>query len=574
MFDLQFPRLTATFLKWVAVPYKRILSVSPYCLVGSAVSALVSQMAMVVSFFLPLKVVFLLNADEVPSYIANVLPGVSLGQLLGILIVVSIGSYFLSLSANRYAEMLSSKGGDEVIVSASKLTLFSDQDEVARKAYYRFGSLLAGLLFLVVSLSLFWFFYHALFWIVAISLVVCFLFITLACRISETFAGRFSTSLHSSVSQIYGVLFLFVFGLMVLHIVYLGEVNVYLSLVAVLLVRQLLQRLTSSTLDAVLLFRQKEKIDALFLWDHSPVTFLSSRDESFVEVIGSTESPSWTSTLDDIVKAHGVSGVGDRSPRVIFLQSSIVDIVLFLVVYDSKKFLLKLYAGRHHLLSVRESDLLTGHGNLPPSLDLLFVSEVSGFKAHFYPISQGAEVPDVVNFKERRDLFRSKNFSCSPGDEILKKYLRSHLLLPDRIKEWQRVLSLGVFSEALEGWEAYDFITRSSAALVELPLHYVTPDVTNDSLVTIGDDEVVCFHWERWSIEPVGFGLSVPELDVGHLQKILDSSQCGDLGVHAVRLCGLISVVESHLNNQKFKVAGDFLALAKQCLEEMEAERV
>ncbi|SHK31999.1 hypothetical protein [Halomonas caseinilytica] len=566
--DRSFFYLTLTFLKWVVVPYKRVLAISPYCLVGSAVSALVSQMAMVVSFFLPLKVVFLLNADEVPSYIAHVFPGVTLGELLAILVAVSIGSYFVFLAANRYAETLSSRGGNEVVASSSKLTLFSDQDEVARRAYHRFGSLLAGLFFLVVSLLLFWFFYHALFWIVALLLVACFLFVALAFRVSDRVVESFSTSLHSSVSQVYGVLFLFVFGLMVLHIIYLGEVNVYLSLVAVLLVRQLFQRLTNSTLDAVLLFRQKEKINALFLRDHAPVTSLNSREEPFVEVIGSAESFFWTSTLDDVMKAHGALGTGEGVPRVVFLQSSIVDIVLFLIVYDSKRFLLKLYAGRHHLLSVRECDLLTGHEETLPSLDLLFVSEVRGFKAHFYTIPEGAEVPSFVEFKERRDLFRRESFSCLPDDEILKKYFRSHLLLPDRVKGWYSALSLNVFSSSLEGWEASDFIAHVVAVLVDLPLHYVTPDVTNDSLVTVGD-EVVCLHWERWSIEPVGFGLSVPELEVGHLQKVLSSSRHNDIDWHAVRLCGLISVIETHINNQKFKMASDFVVLARQCLEEI-----
>ncbi|MBW5799442.1 hypothetical protein [Halomonas elongata] len=569
----QFLHLTGKFLKWVVVPYKRILSISPYCLLGSAALALLSQVAMVVSFFLPLKIVFLLSADEVPVYISRVFPGVSLGQLLAILVAVSIGSYFLFLSANRYAEILSSKGGEDVVASASKLTLFSDQDEVARRAYFRFGSLLAGVLFLVFSLCLFWFFYHILFWIILFLLASCFFFIALVCHVNDGFIERFSSSLSSSVSQVYGVLFLFVFGLMVLHIVYLQEVNVYLSLVAVLLVRQLLQRLTTSTLDAVLLFRQKEKINALFLRDHPPVTSLTPHEGSCVELISAAESYRWRVVLGEVMKGHDVSGVDGELPKVSLLQSSIVDIVVFLVAWGEREFLLKLYAGRHQLLSVRESDLLTNSERNLPSLGFVFASEVSGFKAHFYSIPEGGFSSDCTDFKARRDLFRARSFNCTPSEGILVKYMRSHLILADRVKEWNVYLSLSIFSGALEGWDVSDFISKVSSVLSELPLHYVTPDVTNDSLVTVGD-EVVCLHWERWSIEPVGFGLSVPELEVGHLKKVLDTSRCHDLELHAVRLCGLAAIVEGHLNNQKFKAACDFLALAKQCLEEMDEERV
>lgn len=563
-----------TFFDWAARVYCRIFSISPFYLLLSVVSSLVAQLAMVLSFFLPLKVIFLFGSDHVPPYFEGIAPEASLTDLIVILVFLSAVFYFLFLGANRYSEILSAKGASKVEEATSKLALFSNQNEIALRSYFRFGNVLAAIFFLAACLIVFSIFYFNLFVISIICIGMTALFISLMLR------GRGRISLHASsssgpfISKVYGVLFLIVFFVMVLDLVYISDVGVYVALVCLLLVRQLFQRMTTATLDAVLLVRQKEKVDAIF-FSKNNFSEVQKDKSSVLDFCKSEYLPELYCQIAGTLGLNEVKVNDFLEDDIRIVQSSLVDILLVVFNVSGSWYLVKLFEERHDLLAMRESDLLYSVEDQIPALDLVKVSSIGGVKAHFYFIAEACNLDSVLKteltFKQRRDLFRARTFGFSPPGELLSRYLRSHLTLPDRVESLSDILNLSIYRQYLGDWTGDELLRSASELLKKLPMHVTTNDITADSLLQV-DDEVVCVHWERWSIEPLGFGLSLPELELKHLQGLLNVAGLPRLDPGLVRLCGLFAILEGQLANQKLITAKDTLALIVACTDRLRAQ--
>lgn len=561
------------FFSWAASVYKRLFYITPYLLSVSVVCSLVAQMSMVVSFFLPLKIVYLLGSGTTPHYFLSFMPDASLYEFIAMLVVLSVMFYMLFWGASHYSEACSSKGASKVVLATSKLTLFSNQEEVSGRSYLRFSNFLAAVVFLLFSLMFFGFFYiRFLTAFLAVGAVLFFL-VTILLRCSDLFHKRVVEAVSPLVTQIYGCYFLVLFSWMVFDISYYSSVSVYVALACLLLVRQLFQRMTTATIDAVLLYRDKVKISSLFFKHYSSVESAEAAAGSVIDIC-LEENIVACAKHAYYIASGGVDdkfryGELERNPDISVLQSSIVDVVMFSSNHDQETILVKAYSERQKLLSMRETDLLYSLDSRFPSLELVAIDSFKGFKIHIYRIL-GSNENECSDFAKKRTLLRCELLGIRPPEDYLKKYLRSHSLLARRVFLWRDVLSISVFSENFQRFSLDEVLNKSSEYLSDLPMSITTGDVTPDSLRMISESEVVCLHWERWSIEPVGFGYVAPELEISHLEFLVGESGVSGIDPLKMRLCGLLSILEVQIKSQKLLAARDNLALIVSCIEEIE----
>jgi|GEM_PF-6518683 len=557
-------------LVWAIAVLRRILRISPYRLLGSVVLSLVAQVSMVLSFFLPLKVIFLLGARDVPSYFSAVLPDASLTDLIGVLVFLAAVFYFIFLGANHYSEQLSSAGASKVIDATSKLPLFTNQNEIAFRSYLRIGNLLAATLFLTSTLAIFSAFYLQLFLIFSACLVGSFLIVSGLFRLRTDFFLRAKQLPGPFISQVYGILFLVVFSFMVFDLLHENNVNVYVALACLLLVRQLLQRLTTATLDVVLLARQTDKISALFFTNSKCLHDLRDNEKSINKLYSSASMSGVVGDISNLVIEPELS-VGSLDPSDIsFIQSSLVDVVLISVNFDHQSFLIKVFDDRHQLLAERENDLVCGMGQGQLLGRFHAIGQVIGFRAHVYKFEHELMPNEDTEFKERRDFFRVECFKNPPQKEVVDRYFLSHVSLADRLNDLAELLGSPILAESMGEWTVDGLLGVSAKVIRTLPLRLCTPDVTTDSLRELGNHTVVCLHWERWSIDLLGFGLSLPELELAHLKKLLSEAGLGEVDVRLVRLCGLFGVLEGQLKNQKLASARETLSTITKSVEALD----
>ncbi len=560
------------YLVWMRLLLSRILTVSPFRFMASIFLSLTAQLAMIISFFLPLKIVFLLGTDQVPSYLDGVVPISSVSELIVVLMILSALSYFVFIGANRYAEALSAAGAQKLVEATSKLTLFQNQDELALRSYLRVGNFFAAVLFLAFSLAVFLVFYFNLFLIFLLCGMGLLGLLFILFRVSQKSRISIEKTPGPFISQVYGVFFIVLFSFMVADIAFWSDVGFYVSLICLLLVRQLLQRMTTATTDSVLLFRQLEQVNSIFLdADLKDAGSGNNKAAPLMDILSDGALFKFVrqvfSKLD-----RDVDGLElDAGFDVEYIQSSLVDVLSLLVRVEAGDFIIKVFHDRHKLLAIRESDLL-----LSITDDDLFLSElkviesVEGYRVHVFRLSARLERGHGLSFKSRRDEFRVRCFSARPDFQFVERYRLTHSLLAARISDLAHVLRFPMFKELFAEYPIARFVELAESTLGELPITLCPSDITDDSLMVLDEGAVINLHWERWAFEPIGFGLTLPELDLPHLRLLLSRSGCHELQVEKVRLCGLLCIVEQQIKNQKFSMAKETVSLALQTIEKLD----
>jgi len=563
------------FLSWVKLISKRILAISPYRFFLSIVLSLFAQLAMVVSFFLPLKVVFLLSNDEVPAYFDQIYSFSSINQLIAVLVFFSALSYFLFLAGNRYAEYLSAEGARKVVASISKLTLFQNQDELARRSYLRIGKVCAAILFLMFSLGLFSFFYLSLFFIFTLCSIAALGILQLLFLIRPRLLTKTASSPGPFVLQLYGVFFIVLFGFMVTDLLLWSDVGVYVALVCLLLVRQLLQRLTMASIDGVILHGAKERVNQIFLRDvELPPEPEKLRVGSITSILNADDSRQFAKKVIGKVDNSASPLVISEDLDVGFLQSSIVDVVTLRVTWGSRHFLMKLFESRHQLLADRETELLL---NLPSDVTAFGFSNLElsdSRKVHVFEFSKPLELSPGKDFKSLRDAFRLKCFDMSLSDQFLERYSSSHVFVWSRLQSFRYVFKFPIFDGLFSTLTSREFLAEIEVNLKRLPIVLCPQDVTSDSLLVLDGDDVTNMHWERWSLEPVGFGLTEPELASSNLGRLLDRSAIAGVDESLVRLSGLCCLLEQKIKNQKFLSARSVVSTMIDTLDVISRDQV
>src|SRR5690554_1233951 len=558
------------FVAWSTLVSKQIIFISPFQFLMSIVLSLFSQLAMVISFFLPLKVVFLIGSDSVPAYFNAVYSFSSIDSLILTLVIFSIVAYFVFLAGNHYSEQLSFEGAKRVVASTSKLAIFQNQEELARRTYLRLANVLAAALFFVASVVFFFFVYPSLFLI----FVFCFLFFfgflefisfsyPRAMDNARTVPGEFA-------SRLFGIFFIVIFVLMVVDLLFLSEVGVYVALACLLLIRQLLQRLTTASVDGYLLYSSKERINRIFLADFDESYEMDGANVgSVVSVLGDESSRQF---VTDVLKRYvdrqePVDSL--RNLSVGFLQSSIIDIVMLSATVAGRSFAVKLFDARHQLLADREKDVLNSLS--PETIGFSFHAiELSPSRQiHLFDFSEALDLSFALDFKSRRDSFRVRCFSMNLDDHFLKRYMSSHSFIWGRLRALQSLLELPIFESLFSSMSPRRLIDEVEVILKRLPLVFCPQDVTNDSLISLKTDLVTNLHWERWSIEPMGFGLTEVELDLKHLNFLIHSSGMREIIPGAMRLAGLSCMLEQRIKNQKFLGAKTIIENMIQQVEDL-----
>jgi len=139
-------------LRWSISLGAKIGRVVPWLTIGVVVIALISQIAMLLASFLPLKVVILLGSEGIPHYLPSALHALGKDTLIGVLSLVTVAFYITHLAAEKLVTLVTERAVVVLLKSSHKLVLFERQDEVAGTAYQRFSRALAGGVFSIVAI--------------------------------------------------------------------------------------------------------------------------------------------------------------------------------------------------------------------------------------------------------------------------------------------------------------------------------------------------------------------------------------------------------------------------------------
>jgi hypothetical protein len=539
------------------------------------IATLISQVSLLLAFFLPLKVIILLGSPGIPRYFPSSWQSLDRNYLVISLAASAAGFYLLYLLAERLIIYGSELGARHLLENSKKITLFQNQDELALRAYQRYARSLAGTVFVGLALIATGALYPSLVLAVIGYVLFIFLLLLLSCTFSQRIRSRLNQNINGFGAIVGAVGFLLAFIFMVLDFMEAPAPGVIEAVISLLLVRQLMNRLVGLSVDLNALYTQRLQINALFFHGHPLVAELPQRERVFWPLLESPRREEWVRNV-----LNEVAACDPGRFECNWHQTGCADVVAFEVTardYSELplgQYLIKLYNNNRKSLAEHEASLLAG--GVPgdfPALQFLGADSVGSYHCNVFKWMGGQKLLPRQIWRKRLDML-NRLIAFEPEKHIVAQYIRSRPMLAQRLSKTM-LDRLRLVAGNSQSQEQVEVLKRNfgnlQARLDALPVQIVNPDMNSDTLLITEDEELIMTHWGRWSIEPIGAGWPVQEKELAMLDETLISARKHrpaliDVTVTDVHLAALIFAIENFYNRQQYVNALELLPLVLSCI--------
>lgn len=549
---------------WLFSVGKKIICTVPFYTAAVIAATLISQISLLTAYFLPLKVIILISSSSVPQYFPNSWIAFGHKNLVIALSIATIFFYLLHVASEAIISYQSKMGAQHLINKSQKILLFSNQNDLALQCYQRYSKSLAALIFILSSVVL-------MAWIDPIILAILSVFTALTLGAALFYysmpsaASKLSNSRITKLGSFISASgFLITFFYIVIGFLLNGAVSALTAVISLLIVRQSFQRIASLIFDLYFLNTNRLQINALFFHAHTLISSPSSQDQDFWSLLDECNRNDWTqkilvTVLETPVKVRTSS----------WHQTAYSDIAAIEVVIEDpghqlgSRFLLKLFNINRKDLATQEATVLAECKKLQlPALSLIGASAIQGLQCHVFKWHDEQKV-SVVDIKPKVLEALGKILCIDPPHHLSSRYVRSRPLL------WQRLdqiacsrLKVAARDEseinAIQGFqEQFHFI---KSCLQRLPLQFVNPDVTVESVLLSSDGKPLLSQWGRWSLDPIGAAWPVNPIELKLISSFMVQartarSSLASISDSEVTLSALIYAFEKAYTRQQTETA-------------------
>lgn len=554
-------------LRWVVSLGAKFARVVPLQTFFIVCATLLSQVSALLANFLPLKVVILLGSERIPRYFPEKLAALDWELLIGALCLGTLGFYLLHLLAERFIRAITAVGAQRLLQRSHKMALFDNQDELARDAYSRFSRALASGVFIALALAGLGYFYPIMALVLLGYTLLAWVLLWSLYGLSEGFRQKLENNLTSVLAITTGLGFFVAFGYLVADFILWVPPGVIIGIVALLLSRQVMQRIGGMVGDLVSISRQQIKLDALFFHGRVLLPMIADDKSEYLNLLAPSSRRDWVSALmREFTSWQG----GDLDIR--WQQTGVANVAALLVEAQEGRFLIKLYNPSRRTLALHESTLASEALPGLPALQLCGVTQVEGLHCLLYVLPDGDFVGMLAGKKMRIPLI-ARLMHVQPSETLIKRYKRSRPCLSQRLRA-PLLLKLQVAVADAGQQQQLDRLLAVLPQLIRilqrLPLWIFTPDTGFPSIYQCEESESVLLNWGRWSMEPIGAGWPVVLLDdlavaLGQAQAV--RPELAGVDVSQVELAALCDALEAGCNRQLYS---DAIALLPDLLERFE----
>ncbi len=503
-------KIFGTSFKWLSHLCVRVYRVAPTQTVGIVSSLLFSNIFLILTFFLPLKIIILVGSDEMPWYFSKLFGDIEKVTLVYWLVFATTASYILHLSFDYTSGIQVDKGTSKLLKRSDKLLNFSNFVAETNNFYKKICDVQSSILFVVIGG--FATAYMSPSWFAHLTLFLLFSFIIIS------LSGFLSTSIiiwikhHSKMilRVISSMAFLVFFGSIINSFLSKSEnANIIIAIISMLLVRQVLQKLVLIIQDNIYLVTKKEKVNHV-LYFNAPLTDVNNV-KSIWSLLSDKDRNKTLSNYCGHVFARNLTVIKSH-----FFQLGLGNIIGFKISLDEKIFgggnqhlFIKIFSPKFDYLASHESELYKNKiSKLLPTLNLVAKSNyMKNYVLIFDDFRDNCIDSRAVQAQRLEILIDC--WGVSPDKNFIAKYNRSHKRLINRIDEQLISRLRGACNSQdhnvlLDGFIGH--LKLINKIINTLPVFIYNPNLNIRTIVQNNDSNFVVTDWSRWAIEPIGYG--------------------------------------------------------------------
>lgn len=496
------PKTFTSTIKWLGNLTKVFLKNAPGSTISVVLMTLVGQLAMILSFLLPLKVVMLLGSENIPSFIPSPINQLERDSLILWLVALALIFYTFHTISSKISQYACRAGVKKLLAKTHKIVLFENQDSLAAKAYSKYAEALASLTFSLLAVTALCLFYSNVGGLLISYIFLSLVSITWGIRHSTKIQTLFSENSQKLINSLNGIGFMMIFIFIVIDFLYLSPPNFITALLAIILSRLLLVRLSMGINHILFLTKQHNKIDALFFHDHAfvPMQEHTHNREFFGGLLEPAYRARWIKAL--IKEATGTSPI-DYSET--WLQTEIKNTIALRIdlITSGQSLMIKLFDVNKSSAAQHEATLLLSDDvDGLPHLPLLLATKVSEYDCHIFDMTGYR----ILNRDETTEIETELLVSimCSPVPKALSdRYCRSKMMLWDEFNsEIVKRLTLIASTDELR---SLNTVSQKMPEIVEtlksLPI-CIMDSLHKSRILMSQDNKPALIDWSSWKLEP------------------------------------------------------------------------
>ncbi|KAF0284635.1 hypothetical protein BA898_10055 [Spiribacter roseus] len=518
---------------------------------------LVALVSSILAFLLPLKIIILLGSEGMPKYFPPAFERFDRDRLVVYLSLATVGLFLLNVVAVKVTAWITEGATQSLLARSRKLVLFENQHEVAGNAYQSFSSVLAGGVFTALGLAAILVFYSELGLVIAGYLALVTVVLALGCARSLSVRKYVQGYLNAVVGNLSTLGFFVVFGYLVLDFVLLEPPNFLVAIISFLLTRQILTRLSGVVTGLDKLYRQREKLDALFFHGRPFVQAAQDKLGSLWDQLAPGQKGHWVAPL--LNEYAGLEGLEPEAAEqaLSWQQPSLPQMGAFVYRGREGVFLAKLYDQKKSMAAQHAATLLADAPEGLPAPGFLGLTQTGVFPCAAYQLVAGSAVPAKQARKVAIDV-KAQLLALEPPSELAARYLRSRPTVAQRMNtQWLDRALVAANRKAKKAitalWEHWMALQSIVSAL---PLTFQNPDMKPWALWQPENAAApMLLNWEKWSLEPAGVGWVLQgkgsqQLAAAHEQACEKRKALRDFPVEHLMLAALVAELERFTQKQ------------------------
>lgn len=503
---------TKQFAVWFARLNKVCLSTRPFWTIFVIGATVVSTVAKLLAFLLPLKVVLLAGSEGVPRYFAFFIDAASKDAWIIGLAAGAIISYLTHLSLDSLVQRMALVGGNLVARKANKLALVGNQERTAQRYYSRITGLTADGVFLLIALSLITLLLPQMMVLLGAAgaglLLLTAGWLALGDERQPTWPES-NAKLYSNI--ITSALFLIGFLLIVYPYIQGNGPNILFSLIAIVLLKRCSKVLHSIVTGSASLVSERTNIDPLMFRGGKVIV-------KELQVKVALRDLFQKKQRQILVQEHLKGTYIGYKLDVLWKDQRIKGLYNFKIVATPKnggpEKRLRLHAAnsRNKFLMEREYQLfkyVDRQSLLAPELLDYFKYEDFVCSILYFGNGRRCTLP---KWRQNAMKVLQQHWSLEPPARLLKDYKLSHSMIWRRLDE-SFIERVRVAVDREEECEALNYFISNlgfvQQKLARMPLYVANEDMSEDNAAFCDDEGKITsiLFWGRWAIEPIGYYL-------------------------------------------------------------------
>ncbi|WP_336056016.1 hypothetical protein [Nitratireductor sp. CH_MIT9313-5] len=568
-------RETIIYGRWALSISNKIRRNSPVSMLLMVTATLISQLTLMLASLLPLKIILLLGSPGVPHYFPLFLSGFSHQALVVGLGMATVAFYATHLVAERCIAVCNERAASRVLKQAGKLTLFVNQEDMARGAIRKVARAMANAVFALAATALILVFQPD----VALVLVGWCVLVLAGISAVGTYRLGFRTWVEENAPSLINssapLGMFIVVGYIIGAFLLGGGIHILAAIISLILSRQILQLVGTSVKESLALNMQRDKLSALFFHGHALVAQAPQPNSDLWDLCKTESRSSWLKAV--IADSTGI--VPNHLAITDWFESPHLDVPSFRVEVqtpngDRNDYLIKLYSSGKRVLAAQEAALLSSGVAQLPALPLIGTQRIGDVDCHLFKHPPSRPI-QPREFGEKSTQFLQACWTVEPPAELAHRYRRSHQLLYQRLSPeiGKRLLCVALTPENSTIVKRFIDEIDSITALLEETPHFVHSNVISmATLFALEDERILGSDWGRWSLEPIGAGLptdsaTLQSVDSWLQEAVQQRPAMQAVSADQVRIGAIAFAFERSYTGQRYASAIRLLPQMLACLD-------